>query len=200
MCTLTGRQRMSGYYRTYNEMKIPRWWLPNVTWHRIWWEEEQCYVRLKVSKKALKMCDKMGLQRMANRVGLDLYAWRRPHWMPGSKQPLPLKVARRSRDRKIAKKYGPIYNDVLNKGKPIAECVPMPPKWLAPRHYHMKQSMWEYDVAPEGAFTLKRLQADPTCAQYIRTMSKIKPKRWMSMAETRKNKKRINVAHRTING
>jgi len=80
-------------------------------------------VRLFVSAAAIKKVDAFGLDSVANEAGLDLYAWSKPHWEPGSKQPLCLKVGytlKALRDRK----YWKNYNRDLNKGKALADVLP----------------------------------------------------------------------------
>lgn len=43
------------------------------SYYRIWWPEEQKFVRLKVSAKALRTLEKKPLEKMAKEAGLDLY-------------------------------------------------------------------------------------------------------------------------------
>lgn len=122
-CMLTGRHRFKIIKRTYSEKKNKIWWRPNTRWHNFWWEKEQKWVRLFVSAAAIKECDYVGLENMANKAGLDLYAWCKPHWEPGSKQPLCLKVGstlQAARDRK----YWKNYEAQLNKGKALADIFP----------------------------------------------------------------------------
>jgi large subunit ribosomal protein L28 len=125
VCMLTGVKKFKGFYRTYTEHKNVRYYRPNTHWKRLWWDEEKMWVRLYVSTKALRMVDDEGLQAVATKAGLDLYAWTRPHWMAGSRQPLPLKVGYTNK-AKAALKYWPDYEDKLNKGKPLADICPAP--------------------------------------------------------------------------
>merc|ERR1711972_490695 len=75
VCMLTGKKKIRGYYRTFSEKKVKRWWRPNTHWKKLWWDREQKWVRLYVSTSAMKLTDRYGLEHMANRAGLDLYAW-----------------------------------------------------------------------------------------------------------------------------
>lgn len=127
VCMLTGKQRKKTFYRTYSEKKNKRWTRPNLFWKRLWWEREQKWVRLLVSARAIRQVDVFGLEEMCRRAGLDLYAWCRPHWMPGSRQPLCLKIGwspKALRD----KKYWPDYIGKLNQGAALADTMPEPKK------------------------------------------------------------------------
>lgn len=122
VCMLTGAKKVRGYYRTFTETKVKRWYRPNVGWKKIWWDREKKFVRLHVSKEILREIDEKGIEYMAQKAGLDLYAWCKPHWEPGSRQPLALKVgytAKAKRDRK----FWPDYEPLLNKGAPMADTM-----------------------------------------------------------------------------
>jgi len=125
MCMLTGSKKKRGFYRTFTETKVKRSWRPNVHWKKLWWDREKKFVNLYVSAKAMKMVDREGLETVANRAGLDLYAWSRPHWMPGSRQPLALKVGATPK-AKSDLRYWPDYEKKINQGAPLAESVGEP--------------------------------------------------------------------------
>ena len=44
----------------------------NLQYKRVYWPEKQRYVRLRISTKAMKSINKLGLEAMAKRAGLDL--------------------------------------------------------------------------------------------------------------------------------
>jgi len=130
-CMLTGMSKQRGYYRTYVGKKIRRFWRPHVKWRKVWWEEEKKWVSLYISVKALRRCDEDGLQACATKAGIDLYAWVKPHWEAGSRQPLSAKVGRTgaaTRDRRL----WPQYEKLLNAGRPMADLMPGPHAREAP--------------------------------------------------------------------
>lgn len=122
-CMLTGRHKYKIIKRGYTEKKNKVWWKPNCGWKDFWWEKENKWVRLFVSAAAIKKVDCFGLDKVATDAGLDLYAWSKPHWEPGSKQPLCLKVGFTLRALKH-KKYWKNYEKQLNKGKALADISP----------------------------------------------------------------------------
>jgi large subunit ribosomal protein L28 len=144
-CMLTGKKKIKGYFRTFTLKKRKRHWRPNLHWKKLWWDEERKWVRLFVSATAMKRVDKYGLLSCANRAGLDLYAWCRPHWDPGSRQPLPLKIARHSRAQPD-KKYWRDYMPYLNKGQALCDILPgpnRPNKWYQPQPYKPREKPGE---------------------------------------------------------
>ena len=42
---------------------------------RIWWPEEQKFVRMKISTKALRTVEKKGIQAVAKDYGINLYQY-----------------------------------------------------------------------------------------------------------------------------
>lgn len=127
-CMLTGKKQRRSYYRTFCLTRVQKRWRPNLYWKKIWWEREKKWVRLRLSAHAIKEIDFWGLESVCHRAGLDLYAWSKPSWEPGSQQPLKLKVGHKYmpfvvRDRKW---WWPEYQHHLNKGKTLAEAIGMP--------------------------------------------------------------------------
>eukprot|EP00931_Biecheleriopsis_adriatica_P045856 TRINITY_DN2627_c0_g1_i1.p1 TRINITY_DN2627_c0_g1~~TRINITY_DN2627_c0_g1_i1.p1 ORF type:complete len:275 (-),score=59.49 TRINITY_DN2627_c0_g1_i1:31-801(-) len=120
VCMLTGRKKFKGFERTYGETKHLRYWRPNTRWKDVWWEKEQKWVRLYISVAAQRKIDKVGLESAARSAGLDLYAWTKDHWEPGSRQPLCLKVGYTGQAKKDLRQW-PDYIRHLNKGKPLAD-------------------------------------------------------------------------------
>jgi len=125
VCMLTGRKKKKGIRRSYSEKANKRYWRPNTRWKKLWWEAEKKWVRLYVSCRAIREVDTFGLDKMARRAGLDLYAWSKPHWMPGSRQPLALRVGYSSKSRRD-KRLWPDYLPKLNKGAALADITPAP--------------------------------------------------------------------------
>jgi len=122
-CMLTGRHKFKIIKRSYSEKKNKHWVKPNTQWKDFWWEKEKKFVRLFVSVEAIHLVDDLGLDEVANQAGLDLYAWSKPHWEPGSKQPLCLKVGYTLKAMRDSK-YWHNYEDKLNKGKALADILP----------------------------------------------------------------------------
>jgi len=123
VCMLTGAKKYRGYYRTFTEKKVKRYWRPNTGWKKIWWEREKKWVRLYIDRKVLPDIDRYGIEHMARKAGLDLYAWCKPHWEPGSRQPLCLKVGYSPKARRDLK-FWPDYMPQLNKGQPLSDIMP----------------------------------------------------------------------------
>jgi len=123
VCMLTGRKKIRGWTRSFSEHKTKRYFRPNTRWKKLWWEREQKWVRLYVSSRGIRMVDTFGLEKMARWAGLDLYAWSRPHWMPGSRQPLQLKVGYTMQAKKD-KKLWPDYISRLNQGAALSDIYP----------------------------------------------------------------------------
>mmetsp|Transcript_11840 Transcript_11840/g.26398 ORF Transcript_11840/g.26398 Transcript_11840/m.26398 type:complete len:321 (-) Transcript_11840:122-1084(-) len=125
VCMLTGKRRRRGFFRTYTMTKVKRYWNANIRWNKLWWPREKRWVRLMISMSALKLVDKYGLEAMCKKAGLDLYAWCLPHWEPGSRQPLCVKVGN-SPGSKHDKKLWPDYLPKLNRGAPLGDVMGQP--------------------------------------------------------------------------
>ena len=59
---------------TFSHKRNKKLQQPNLQWKRIYWPEEQRWVRLRVCTRALKTVEKRGLAVMAKDAGLDLYS------------------------------------------------------------------------------------------------------------------------------
>jgi large subunit ribosomal protein L28 len=71
-CTLTGKRPNVANNVSHSNRKSKRRQLPNLQLRKIWWEEGSCYVRLKISTRAMRTIDKKGLGPFAMEMGLDL--------------------------------------------------------------------------------------------------------------------------------
>ena len=71
-CILTGKRPNVANKVSHSNIKTKKRQLPNLQSKRLWLEEEQRWVRLKVSTRALRTINKKGLGRYAAEVGLDL--------------------------------------------------------------------------------------------------------------------------------
>jgi large subunit ribosomal protein L28 len=72
VCVLTGKHNNNANKVSHSNIKTKKVQLPNLHVRRLWDEEEQRYVTLKLSTRALRTVRKKGLARFAAEVGLDL--------------------------------------------------------------------------------------------------------------------------------
>ncbi|CAI5937467.1 unnamed protein product [Closterium sp. NIES-64] len=72
VCDLTGKRRNNGYSVSFSNHRTKKVQQPNLQYKRVWWEEGQRYVRLKLSTKAIKTLEWKGLDKMAKEAGIDL--------------------------------------------------------------------------------------------------------------------------------
>ena len=61
VCQVTGKRPLTGNNVSHANNKTRRRFLPNLHTHRIWVESEKRYVKLRVSKKGLRIIDKKGI-------------------------------------------------------------------------------------------------------------------------------------------
>ena len=73
VCDLTGKKRNNGYTVSFSHRRNKKIQEANLHEKRFYWEREQRWVRMKVSAKAIKSVEKVGLETMAKRAGIDLY-------------------------------------------------------------------------------------------------------------------------------
>jgi|GEM_PF-4908942 len=71
-CSLTGKRALRGYNvsKAYNH--VIKWQKANVQKKRIFDEELQRYVRVKISNKALRTVNKLGLSAYLRKLGISL--------------------------------------------------------------------------------------------------------------------------------
>ena len=72
VCQLTGKRPNVANRISHSNIKTKKRQLPNLQWRRIWYEEEQRFVRLRLSTRALRTLRKKGLAEYAREAGLDL--------------------------------------------------------------------------------------------------------------------------------
>jgi len=61
VCMVTGKRPMTGNNVSHAQNKTKRRFLPNLHAHRFWVENENRYVRLRVSAKGMRIIDKKGI-------------------------------------------------------------------------------------------------------------------------------------------
>ncbi len=71
-CILTGKRPNMANKVSHSHIKTRKQQRPNVHTRRLWLEDEQRWVKLKLSTRALRTIRKKGLARYASEVGLDL--------------------------------------------------------------------------------------------------------------------------------
>ena len=62
VCMVTGKRPMTGNNVSHAQNKTKRRFLPNLHTHRFWIENENRYVRLRVSTKGMRIIDKKGIE------------------------------------------------------------------------------------------------------------------------------------------
>jgi len=61
VCMVTGKRPLTGNKVSHAQNKTKRRFLPNLHSHRFWVESENCYVRLRLSSKGMRIIDKKGI-------------------------------------------------------------------------------------------------------------------------------------------
>ncbi|AFZ55118.1 50S ribosomal protein L28 [Cyanobacterium aponinum UTEX 3222] len=72
VCQLTGKRANNGFAVSHSHRRTKKLQHANLQDKKIWWAEGNCFVRLRLSTKALKTLDKKGINAMAREAGLDL--------------------------------------------------------------------------------------------------------------------------------
>merc|ERR1711990_66354 len=71
-CMLTGKKANNGWTVSFSHISNKKLQGVNLQYKRVYWPEKQRYVRLRISTSAMKSINKIGLEAMAKRAGLDL--------------------------------------------------------------------------------------------------------------------------------
>ena len=71
-CVFTGKRPNVANKVSHSNRKSKKRQLPNLQARRLWWEEGQRFVRIRLSTRAMRTIDRKGLQNYATEVGLDL--------------------------------------------------------------------------------------------------------------------------------
>ena len=64
VCQVTGKRPMSGNNVSHAQNKTRRRFLPNLHTQRSWLESEERFIKLKVSRKGLRIIDKLGIEEV----------------------------------------------------------------------------------------------------------------------------------------
>jgi large subunit ribosomal protein L28 len=68
VCQVTGKAPMAGNNVSHANNKTRRRFLPNLHTQRFWLETEKRYVKLRVSKKGLRLIDKLGIEAVLEKI------------------------------------------------------------------------------------------------------------------------------------
>lgn len=72
VCTLTGKRPNTANKVSHSNIKTKKRQLPNIQTKRIWYDQEQRFVKLKLSTSALRTLSKKSLEEFAREAGIDL--------------------------------------------------------------------------------------------------------------------------------
>ncbi|GLC41034.1 hypothetical protein PLESTB_000950300 [Pleodorina starrii] len=76
VCDLTGKKRNKANAVCFSNKKSRKWQEPNLQNKKVFWEEGQRWVKLRICTKAIKTLEKKGVAEMASEAGIDL--WKLP--------------------------------------------------------------------------------------------------------------------------
>lgn len=62
VCQVTGKRPIVGNNVSHSNIKTKRRFEPNLQYKRFWMESEKRFVRLRVSTKAMRIIDKLGVE------------------------------------------------------------------------------------------------------------------------------------------
>ena len=68
VCQVTGKRPMTGNNVSHANNKTRRRFLPNLHTHRFWVENENRWVKLRLSSKGMRMIDKLGIDEILKRI------------------------------------------------------------------------------------------------------------------------------------
>ena len=72
VCELTGSKANNGMAVSHSHIRTKKLQQVNLQKRRLWWEEGKKWVNIKISTKALKSIQKVGLDNFAKSNGVDL--------------------------------------------------------------------------------------------------------------------------------
>lgn len=68
ICQVTGKRPMSGNNVSHAHNKTRRRFLPNLHTQRFWVESENRWIKLRVSRKGMRIIDKKGIEVVLNEI------------------------------------------------------------------------------------------------------------------------------------
>ena len=72
VCVLTGARANNGMAVSHSHIRTKKLQQVNLQKRRLWWQEGNRWVTLRISTKALKSIQKVGLNKFAKSQGVDL--------------------------------------------------------------------------------------------------------------------------------
>ena len=72
VCDLTGAKANNGMAVSHSHIRTKKLQQVNLQKRRFWWEEGNRWINLRISTKALKSIQKVGLGKFAKSQGIDL--------------------------------------------------------------------------------------------------------------------------------
>ena len=72
VCELTGARANNGMAVSHSHIRTKKLQQVNLQKRRLWWQEGNKWVTLRISTKALKSIQKVGLNKFARTQGVDL--------------------------------------------------------------------------------------------------------------------------------
>ena len=72
VCELTGKRANNGMAVSHSHVRTKKLQQVNLQYRRLWWAEGKRFVNMRVSTKALRTIQKLGLGRFARELGVDL--------------------------------------------------------------------------------------------------------------------------------
>ena len=72
VCELTGARANNGMAVSHSHIRTKKLQQVNLQKRRLWWQEKNKWVTLRISTKALKSIQKVGLDKFAKSQGVDL--------------------------------------------------------------------------------------------------------------------------------
>ena len=68
VCQVTGKRPQAGNNVSHAHNRTRRRFLPNLHSHRFWVESEKRWVRLRVSRKGMRIIDKLGIESVLKKM------------------------------------------------------------------------------------------------------------------------------------
>ena len=72
VCELTGAKANNGMAVSHSHIRTKKLQQVNLQKRRLWWQEKNKWVTLRISTRALKSIQKVGLDKFAKSQGVDL--------------------------------------------------------------------------------------------------------------------------------
>ena len=72
VCVLTGARANNGMAVSHSHIRTKKLQQVNLQKRRLWWQEGNRWITLRISTKALKSIQKVGLNKFAKSQGVDL--------------------------------------------------------------------------------------------------------------------------------